>query len=123
MINTSWRDRVGRLLLVLGLVAGPWPAAMASTAPMDAHQTATMQQMDDEAPCPMDEHAAAPPCHCCDDGAPCSGAQCVLSTAAPGLPVVVTSLALIPDGVRHDADLIPRPPEPRTGERLRPPIA
>ena len=122
MIITGWRNRVGNLLLVIGLVAGPWPAALAATA-LVGHQAAAMQQMDVEAPCPMDEPATVPPCHCCDDGAPCTAMQCVVSTPAPGLPVGTPLFATIPDGVFDAADLIPRPHDPRPGERLRPPIA
>jgi hypothetical protein len=122
-MKTSWPSLVWRLLLVLGLVAGPWPSAIAATASPFEPAPATMQ-MEDGTPCPMEnQDEVASPCRCCDDGAPCSAMQCVLSTPAPGLPVGATSFPTIFHVALRDAGLIPRSPEPRPGERLRPPIA
>lgn len=121
MTTTNWRALMVRWLLVLGLVAGPWPAAIAA-APF-LHAPAT-EQTRDEAPCPMDgQQKAQAPCHCCDDGAACSAMHCMLSTPAPGLPVVAASFEKIHDGATRGADRFTRSPEPRPGERLRPPIA
>ena len=118
---TRWACLMGRLLLVLGLVAGPWPAAMAASV---SHAAPAMQSMSDEAPCPMEQQGTPQPsCPCCDDGAACNAAQCVASTPAPGLPLAATSFNAISDGALHDADDSTRSPEPRPRERLRPPIA
>lgn len=111
MKNSSWPNRLGWLLLVLGLAAGPWPAAIAAVASA-SHASAAMQAMDEGAPC-----------QCCDDATPCSPLQCAVSTPAPGLPANATPIAITSDVAIHDADRFNPPPDPRPGERLRPPIA
>jgi hypothetical protein len=118
---TRWGGLIGRLLLVLGLVAAPWPAVMGSNWAI--HEAAARPATSDDAPCPMQEHATIKPtCPCCDDGAACSAAQCVMSTPAPGLPAAATSVETISDGTIRGADGFTRPPEPRPREPLRPPI-
>lgn len=123
------RNLIGRLLLVLGLVVGPWPSAIASTAPV-VPPSAAIAPLDSEAPCPA--HAqeaevaeaapAASSCPCCGDGEACSGVPCVLSTPAPGLPIGAIALVLAAERVAREAAPPPAPPAPRPGEPLRPPI-
>lgn len=126
MKTTGWRDLMGRVLLVMGLVAGPWPSALFA-APAGPNEAGATQVASDESPCP--QHASASTdsdpvsahCPCCDDGGPCTPNQCA-SASAPGLPTRTVALLMHPDGADLQAALSTRPPEPRPGERLRPPI-
>ncbi|MGH8516709.1 MAG: hypothetical protein ACREUE_04550 [Panacagrimonas sp.] len=130
MTTTSWPDLMRRLLLVLGLAVGPWPAALLAS-PAATIQTIAVQPVADEAPCPghpssassADMGPASVHCPCCDDGNPCNTLQCSLSTPAPGLPVRAAAVVTRPIDVNLQAAPSTRPPEPRPGERLRPPIA
>lgn len=128
MKTTGWRNLMGRVLLVLGLVMGPWPSALIAAPVLhDAGGPAAMMASD-ETPCPQHAMAAsdAAPvsahCPCCDDGEPCTPDRCAASASAPGLPVRTAPLLMRPDGAALQTVLSTGPPEPRPGERLRPPI-
>ncbi len=126
MKTIGWLNLMGRVLLVLGLVVGPWPSALFA-APAEPNVAAT-QAASDESPCPAhasastESTAVSAHCPCCGDCGPCTPDQCAASASAPGLPVRMSTLLMHPDGVDLQAALSPRPPEPRPGERLRPPI-
>lgn len=113
-----------RLLLVLGLATGPWPAALAAVVPASDAEIALQPAADDVTPpCPMDDRPAVEkPCDCCDDTTPCAGAMCIASPVAPGLPVGPADIAHIAEHAMDAAIAILRPPRPGPTERLRPPI-
>lgn len=124
MTHLGW-NLILRLMLVLGLAAGPGPAVLAAFAPSAHPQQSAAQQVavDVTPPCPMDEPtAAANPCDCCDAATPCPGVACVGSLAVPGLPVRASELIDVRDDAIHDSTIVPSPPRPGPRERLRPPI-